>query len=284
MIRFSTNNDIDKIISLWHEAFGDSEDEIRFFLDNKFTAENTLVSEENGEIASMLFLLDGRMSIKGTDYPAYYLYAACTAQKYRGRGLMASLLKFAQKTAYERKTDFICLMPGEKSLFNFYEKHGYLTTFSRKILTVSRTEIQDIQCENTSDSAESELENLRNSAFEGTDIFKWDDKSVLFAMKQTELYGGYTFLGCKGYILYTISGTEVTVKEFAFNSQDLTSVLSLLAKKHIFDNIVLNLPSDYPTNIGSYKIIPSAMMLPINENARLIASDIKNAYLGLTLD
>jgi hypothetical protein len=49
---------------------------------------------------------------------------------------MASMLEEAKKLAFSRKIDFICLMPGEKSLFDFYSKFGYKTVFSKKILKI----------------------------------------------------------------------------------------------------------------------------------------------------
>jgi hypothetical protein len=57
MIRYSDKNDLNGIIRLWHEAFGDSENEIRFFLDSCYIPHNTVVYESDGEIASMLFQL-----------------------------------------------------------------------------------------------------------------------------------------------------------------------------------------------------------------------------------
>ena len=45
MIRLSQSKDIPDIIALWSEAFGDSEEDIRFFLDRKYIPENTVVIE-----------------------------------------------------------------------------------------------------------------------------------------------------------------------------------------------------------------------------------------------
>ena len=68
MIRLADKSDIKGIISLWNEAFGDSEEDIMFFLNNRFVPENTLVYESDGVIASVLFLLEGDMRIKGRDF------------------------------------------------------------------------------------------------------------------------------------------------------------------------------------------------------------------------
>ena len=42
IIRLSEKDDIKGIVSLWSEAFGDSEEEIMFFIDNKYIPENTV--------------------------------------------------------------------------------------------------------------------------------------------------------------------------------------------------------------------------------------------------
>lgn len=284
MIRFSTNNDINGIVSLWHEAFGDSEQEIKFFLERKFKPENTLLIEENGDIASMLFLLDGKMCINKIDYPAYYLYAACTAKKHRGKGLMASLLAFAKDVSQSRGVSFICLMPGEESLFEFYAKHGYRSVFSKKELTVSYDEIKNIKnnLEFESIDIEADFELIRNKAFGSYDFFKWDNPAISFAFDNNKLYGGYHIITREGYLLYSKVDDYMYVKEFAFPPQTLASVSALLLSK--CRKIVFNLPANYQTAIGEYKIMSSAMLLPLDEESETLINNVKNAYIGLTLD
>lgn len=286
MIRFSTNNDIEGIISLWHEAFGDSENEISFFLKSKFKPENTVVYDDNGKIASMLFLLEGKMCIKRNDYPAYYLYAACTAKSQRSKGIMAMLLDFAEKTAQSRGVKFICLMPGEKSLFDFYSKHEYKTVFHRKKLIVSRDNIKENTFEIIQPCRDEGIskEALRNKAFEKFNFFKWDNEAIDFSFEHTKLYSGDWFLDCKGYVLYSEIDNSLFVKEYTFSSEILTSISALLFSEHEVENIIFNLPANYPTAIGSFVTEPSAMMLPTDNDAELLMNGLKNAYLGLTLD
>ncbi len=286
MIRLSTNNDIKGIVSLWNEAFGDSEAEILFFLKNKFKPENTIVFENNGCIASMLFLLEGKMCIKGVDYPSYYLYAACTSKEYRGRGLMASLLDFAKRTAKERNIYFICLMPAEKSLFDFYGKHGYFSAFNKKVLELNTDEIKNVSpfFIDEKNDKDYNLKIIRDSALKGIDLFKWDDQSIRFAFNHTKIYGGHTLLIDKGYALYTVNNKKITIKEFAFTSYFLLKVAVFLVEKHNAEKIVFMLPTEFETSVGSYEIKESAMMLPINREAEFLMNNITNAYLGLTLD
>ena len=217
MIRLSKESDRKNIIDLWHEAFGDSQAEIEFFLDNCPKAENTLVYEADGRIVSMLFLLEGEMQIKNKSYPSYYLYAACTLNEYRGRGLMAELLGFAKKTAADRDFYFICLLPADKSLYNYYEKFGYKTVFKKKILKIKRNNACADCFINTEDNID--IDDIRNKAFMPFDMFRWNNQALKFAFVHHKLYGGQSFTNCKGYTLYSVSGYKITVKEFAFTGE-----------------------------------------------------------------
>ncbi len=284
IIRLSEKDDIKGIVSLWSEAFGDSEEEIMYFIDNKYVPENTVVAECDGEIASVLFLLEGEMSIKGSKYPSYYLYAACTLKKFRGRGIMANLLSEAEKIAFLRGYDFICLMPGEKSLFDFYSKHGYKIVFNKKVLTLNLNDIlkrNTIECNKKNNFSCSEI---RNQAFAEFDFFVWDEQSIKFAFEHTKLYKGMVFQGCNGYCLYTVVDGVVYVKEFTFTHENLLEIMRLIMMENGCEVAILNLPSKYKTEIGKFEIVPSAMMLCVNERSTAVLENLKNAYLGLTLD
>ena len=286
MIRFSDNNDIKKIVTLWHEAFGDGEDEIMFFIANKFRPENTLVYEFDGEIASMLFLLEGKMSINGINYDSYYLYAACTLKKYRGRGYMGELLRFAERISAERNIAYICLLPGESSLYGFYEKFGYKTAFAKKALKITREDIniKTDSAELKTDNNSIEFEQLRENALNKADHFIWDNQSINYAIKQNEMYGGKAIISRNGYLLYSVENRKIIVKEYAFPSNRLESISTLLFNIKNADEIIYHLPMSFQPFIGIYEAFPCGMLLPINSEAEIAASELKNAYLGLTLD
>ena len=74
MIRISAESDRSGLIALWQEAFGDSEKAIEFFLDNRYVAEKTVVSEDNGKTWTDWERdkkFGGRMS-NGTDEYEYF--------------------------------------------------------------------------------------------------------------------------------------------------------------------------------------------------------------------
>lgn len=282
MIRISDKSDINGIINLWKEAFGDSEREIMFFLDNRYKPENTLVVEESGKIASMLFLLEGEMKINNVCYPSYYLYAACTLKEFRGRGFMASLLSFAKETALKRNVDFICLLPAEDSLYKFYENHGYKAVFRKKVYTLTRDNTVDNS--NISTDSFSDIEEIRNKAFNNINMFKWDNESLKFAFEHNKFYGGQALINREGYALYNISERQICVKEFAFTDNIDAVLLNILLSHPNTNKIIADLPVSIKTASEDFEIIDSGMALAVNNKAKTILNDVKDSYLGLTLN
>lgn len=275
MIRYATENDRRSLISLWQEAFGDSEEYILQFLDSFFNSSNTPVVEADGEIAAMLFLLDGSMSIDGRIYPAYYLYAACTQKKYRGMGFMGELLEFSAKEARKSARAYICLKPGEKSLFDFYAKHGYLGIFGRRNVAVERQSNEAFYEE----TEQGDLFNLREAALCNCNHFIWNRESLDKAIFLSVYGGARLYSNCKGYSLYRQNSNECTVMEFTFTDDCI----------YKFANYIF---STTPCKRIEFSLIPTdnapcecnAMALPLNEEAKQAVCGMTNAYLGVTLE
>lgn len=107
-------NNIDDIVPLWSEAFGDSREDIVFFIDN--IKNGVCIAEfQNDKAVSMLYLVDCCLNSK----QAHYIYAACTDSKSRKKGYMAGLIKYCIDN-YDR----VCLIPADEHLVNYYNKQG----------------------------------------------------------------------------------------------------------------------------------------------------------------
>ncbi len=283
MIRLSNDNDINGIVAIWKEAFGDSEKDIVFFLEYHYNPENTVVCECNGSIVSVLFLLEGDMHVKGLDYPSYYLYAACTLKEYRGRGLMAELLGFAKSIASERNKFFIALKPADESLYNYYSRFGYQSVFTKKSIELNRVkkfEKAEFSCKN---SCENLLE-TRDKIFDCTDYFKWNNHSINFAIKHHKYYGGEYFSSCNGYMLYSINDGVMHVKENGFTQENFIYYANFIADKFGAEIIRAELPHDFKIKSDKSEIIKSGMLLPVDNEADKLIKTFDNAYLALTLD
>ncbi len=278
MIRLSVSSDFEGIIRLWQEAFGDTEEAIRMFLHSRYIPENTIVAEENGAVVSMLFLLDGKFKVDNILYNSYYLYAAATAKAYRGRGIMAELLGYAQNLAESRKIDFICLKPAEESLYGFYEKFGYKSVFAAKRVS--------LKCGNDSkiySDSDIDWEKVRNEFLIGTDAFIWDNQAIEFAVNQHIFYGGNVLKSCKGYCLYTYEDSKCYVKELCFTHNTPEGFFLVLKSKFDFEEIIIELPVGYADDSDG-ELINNGMALAVSSSAQNFINNIKNAYLNLTLD
>lgn len=107
-------NNVDDIVPLWSEAFGDSREDIVFFIDNIRNGV-CLAEFQNDKAVSMLYLVDCYLNSK----QAHYIYAACTDSKSRKKGYMAGLIKYCIDN-YDR----VCLIPADEHLVNYYNKQG----------------------------------------------------------------------------------------------------------------------------------------------------------------
>lgn len=110
----SVINDTEKIIALWQQSFGDSEEKIRFFLEN--ANYDCLGCTDNGELLSMLFLINSTLNGEN----AKYIYAACTDKRYRNSGKMTEIIEYCKENY-----NSLCLIPADDSLINYYNKRGF---------------------------------------------------------------------------------------------------------------------------------------------------------------
>lgn len=128
-IRFISEYD-SQFYSLWQEAFGDSKEEITYFINNCENFE-LLGCYCDGDLASMLFLVDCRIN----DNNYKYIYAACTFEKYKKSGFMTELLDYCRE-----HYDFLSLIPANNSLVGFYEKRGFRKHIGLKQLSFEQTD------------------------------------------------------------------------------------------------------------------------------------------------
>ncbi len=271
MIRLSNHKDIEGITNLWHEAFGDSKEDIEIFINNRYVPENTLICEKSGKVVSVLFLLEGVAYINQKEYPSYYLYAACTLKEHRGEGIMSKMLAEAQKTALSRNRRFIFLLPAEPSLYGYYGKFGYIP-LKKKLISVS-----SFATENTvSDEKTNNMYSLREAAFANCNRFIWDNDAINYAINMHIHYGGNLISSRNGYVLYTNSDSECLVKEYSFTGANAFENCVFPTDKPVR----ILLPFDYQTD-APYETVNGGMVLSVNNDYPL---NIDSVYLGLTLD
>lgn len=111
------------LTKLWEQAFGDPVSFIDLFFESGFAPERSLVAEEAGSIAAMLYWFDCSLG----DDRYGYIYAVATERRFQGRGIATALMEQAHRRMGELGYAGAILSPGSASLFRFYGRMGYET-------------------------------------------------------------------------------------------------------------------------------------------------------------
>lgn len=125
-----TDADIAALRELWREAFGDGDVFLDLFFSLAFKENRSLCVKLDGELAAALYWLDCEQN----GQRLAYIYAVATKRAYRGRGLCRELMKSAHAELAALGYAGAILVPGEKSLFEFYERLGYATCASIDVI------------------------------------------------------------------------------------------------------------------------------------------------------
>lgn len=166
------NENIERLIELWSDVFGDEREYIELLFPYGKNVCDIFAAFYGNKITSALYLLDCTLTYSGVQYKGKYLYAAATDKRYRGKGLMASLINEAEEYCKSAELDFISLVPANEGLYSYYEKFGFVSAMHRTtvwdkadILSASRTEISG---EEYFSEREKRLENSLN--FSGSSV------------------------------------------------------------------------------------------------------------------
>lgn len=134
--RETTLCDLPRLKALWKEGFPDTDADIDRFFETVYPHATGFTAELDGVPAAALYALPLTLTDGTVTERCAYLYAVSTAKAFRGQGLCRSLMAYAEQTLARRGFSHVLLVPGEPSLFGFYEALGYRAQCCHKIETV----------------------------------------------------------------------------------------------------------------------------------------------------
>ncbi len=291
MIEFASHDNYSEVIELWHICFGDRESYIKNFLDCLLTPENCLVYKDDSTICAMLFLLKGDVVTGGSRFGSFYIYAACTKPSHRNRGIMTRLIGYASEYACKNGIEFLCLVPANESLFDYYSKLGFQIAFNRKELTISRTVLNLISDKGSVYHSPDmkEIANFRDNALSPHDYFSWGADVIGYSIKENRNAGGISVFASQngslvGYAIFSESADMITVKEFCTLEGHTGHLVNVLLKSSSKDIFRFLLPVDFPFSTDDMSISNNGMVMPLSSKAKQTLERIRNAYIGLTLE
>ncbi|MDD6209333.1 MAG: GNAT family N-acetyltransferase [Bacteroidales bacterium] len=273
MIRPAKNDDIPALHILWKKVFNDSDTFLDHFFRDLFSPGHCLLTDTDGTITSMLFLLKGVLQETTQDYPLYYIYACATDPAHRKKGLMGKLLNsaitFARKKQYE-----LALVPATKPLFDYYRRFGFTQTAYLNILTYPPVMTPEPKVWKRLQTVTTEhiklLQTLRKIYLQNNSVY-WPDKHIEVTLNELFAQGGELLISSDQYALTLPANEKVTIVETA-GEQTYEAMTSSLRKFYFRQTTEFRLPVE-KENPDS---VPYALFHPLHP--------YPSPYLNLALD
>lgn len=106
---------------LWQQAFGDSEQFLDIFFETAYSPDRCRCVIVDDQLVAALYWFDCELE----NHRYAYFYAVATDPAHRNKGLCRALLEDTHNHLRMSGYSGVVLVPGEASLFRFYEKAGY---------------------------------------------------------------------------------------------------------------------------------------------------------------
>lgn len=129
-MRIATQADRPVLNDLWQQAFGDEPEFSNFVFDKFAGFDHTYVEEQSGQIVALACAVPVTLG----ELRGFYLYGLNTRAELRGKGIMRALLQALEQQLAGGGAAFTVLVPANEPLFGFYEKLGYETLVTHRIV------------------------------------------------------------------------------------------------------------------------------------------------------
>ena len=210
--------DLTQLHTLWKDVFGDEDGYIDLFFSGAYFSSHPFAVVENGEVRSVLYLLDCHLQAGSRTYDGYYLYAAATKPQYRRRGLMRLLIEEAKDYMRETKKDFIALVPANAPLYQYYHTFGFETCLYRWAGTLTGSGKQE--------AASLSFEQYAAWPQEPCNRFLWTGSNLRYALDCLSFYGTKAFRTDNAAFLFDGRTVREVLCASAWDAQfDLTAAL-----------------------------------------------------------
>ncbi len=228
---WADNRHTQDILSLWKQGFpDDTEEDIHEFLKALRGEARCLLLQQDGETQSMAFVIPAALMHGGTSCSVWYVYAAVTATKSRGKGCFPVLLEEIVRCARDADVWGLFLRPGEPSLFDYYRRLGFHSAFSVESFSCKAKELFTEDIDLTWQKVTDNYAVCRRYWLSmcGIPHVLWSDRVTDYAVKHLEKGG--MVVSTKGMAMYRCGDDKLTVTELLCKPQDRETVLASLAR------------------------------------------------------
>jgi GNAT superfamily N-acetyltransferase len=287
MIRQGEDKDKEALKVMWKLCFPDDADEfIAFYFDRIYKNDETLVYVEYNQLVASLQMIPYSIQSGATVSPSAYISGAMTHPGFRRKGYMSRLLNVSFEVMKAKGFDYTFLIPQEESLFEFYEKRGYVKALPEKILYLSSVfsslerkvpaynSLQSLSCgEGTGERSFWKI--YSGFLMEKPEVVLKTESQFAHILWSFFNDHGVLFANDAGWAFTYRAGTQIVLKEFFYQDETVrnTFLQSIQAYYALEKLVIFNNP-DAP--FVRYK----GMIKPLNETKKLITG----IYAGMMLD
>lgn len=207
IIRKPTLKDFPRLSVLWQEAFEDAGEDVENFYSTAFSFDRALVAQEQNPVAC-IYWIDAQIA----GQKVAYLYALAVRKDCRSQGIGKALLEKTLETLKEEGYKGAILVPGEESLYAYYQRAGFVP-FGRTEKTAVEMGAPGLPGKKVSPETYFSLRQKTNPSV------AWGKEAISYLGKFCDLYAG------EGWLL--AAGAE-EIQEFIGNPEDLPHILYTL--------------------------------------------------------
>ena len=266
-IRYAKPIDKDQVVSVWNYCFEDGEDFVKYYFENVYDENNTIIIEENDEVLSALQLNKYTIDLRDNKYDVSYVVGVSSKPEVRGLGYMKHLMAYTLEELYKNGEIVSLLMAID---YRLYKRYGFDHCYDQIQYNLRTEELLGFRLSSklrkaTFEDAET-LSRIYTKAMESLNGYAVRDKAYFNRfIKEVSSESGYIYIDEENnsYIVYYIQGDTFFVRELIYNN--ISSLKSMLA--YIYNH-----------NTQCKKTVINA---PVDDKIKLIIANLKTCEIKL---
>lgn len=266
-IRYAKDLDKDQIVSLWNYCFEDGEDFVKYYFENVYDKNNTIIIEENDDVLSALQLNKYKIDLRNREYDVSYVVGVSSKPEVRGFGYMKKLMSHTLEELYKNGEIVSLLMAID---YRLYKRYGFDHCYDQIQYNIKTDDLSGFKVTSRLRKVDFEdsklLAEIYKTAMKSLNGYALRDEAYFNRfIKEIESENGYIYVDeeNKSYISYYIQGDTFFVRELLYNN--ISSLKSMLA--YIYNH-----------NTQCKKTVINA---PVDDKIKLIIANLKTCEMKL---
>ncbi|MCC0761600.1 GNAT family N-acetyltransferase [Clostridioides sp. ES-S-0006-03] len=234
-IRYAKEEEIESIKEIWSYCFNDSESFMKYYFNDKYKYENTVIALDEGKIVSSLQLNQYKLSLNSKVYNTSYVVGVSTLPEGRGTGYMSKVIKFTLNELYKKGQLVSILMPID---YRLYRRFGYEHCYDQIEYTIKTDDLKTFKANGKMIKANlSQIDDLIKidkvflNEVNGN-VLK-DEHYYENLFKEIQSEDGHLYIHedseKDGYVIYFLQGDKMFVRELFYKNIDaLKSMLKFI--------------------------------------------------------